>query len=202
MGGRTGHARRCWELRRRDPAPLAAAPDRTARTGADGPPRRGSSPGRDRCCPHPARTRCGTRQRCGDPGSAQQPRHPRRPVRGRHSSAVRQPRLGRARTAARRPAADPAGHLDRGAVYRCCERRARPGALRPRQPAAHRHRVGVGAGGAVPAEPAEDPHRGRYFKPQRLHADKAYDRADLRRWLRWKRIGVRIARKASNPASD
>ncbi|MGC0373037.1 IS5 family transposase [Streptomyces sp. SAI-229] len=40
-----------------------------------------------------------------------------------------------------------------------------------------------------------DPHRGRYFKPQRLHADKAYDRADLRRWLRGKRIGVRIARK-------
>lgn len=40
-----------------------------------------------------------------------------------------------------------------------------------------------------------DPHRGRHFKPQRLHADKAYDRADLRRWLRWKRIGVRIARK-------
>ena len=40
-----------------------------------------------------------------------------------------------------------------------------------------------------------DPHRGRYSKPQRLHADKAYDRADLRRWLRWKRIGVRIARK-------
>lgn len=26
-----------------------------------------------------------------------------------------------------------------------------------------------------------DPHRGRYFKPQRLHADKAYDRSDLRR---------------------
>ncbi len=26
-----------------------------------------------------------------------------------------------------------------------------------------------------------DPHNGRYFKPQRLHADKAYDRADLRR---------------------
>jgi transposase len=40
-----------------------------------------------------------------------------------------------------------------------------------------------------------DPHRGRYFKPQRLHADKAYDHADLRRWLRWKRIGVRIARR-------
>ncbi len=29
----------------------------------------------------------------------------------------------------------------------------------------------------------------------RLHAAKAYDRADLRRWLRWMRIGVRIARK-------
>lgn len=40
-----------------------------------------------------------------------------------------------------------------------------------------------------------DPHRGRYFKPQRLHADKAYDRADLRKWPRWRRIGVRIARK-------
>jgi transposase len=40
-----------------------------------------------------------------------------------------------------------------------------------------------------------DPHRGRHFKPQRLHADKAYDRADLRAWLRGKRIGVRIARK-------
>ncbi|MFI6350725.1 transposase [Streptomyces sp. NPDC050560] len=40
-----------------------------------------------------------------------------------------------------------------------------------------------------------DPHRGRHFKPQRLHADKAYDRADLRKWLRGKRIGVRIARK-------
>lgn len=40
-----------------------------------------------------------------------------------------------------------------------------------------------------------DPHRGRYFKPQRLHADKAYDVPHLRRWLRGKRIGVRIARK-------
>uniref|UniRef100_UPI003CD06F2A transposase n=1 Tax=Streptomyces hawaiiensis TaxID=67305 RepID=UPI003CD06F2A len=28
-----------------------------------------------------------------------------------------------------------------------------------------------------------------------LHADTAYDRADLRRWPRWKRIGVRITRK-------
>ncbi|WP_406511302.1 IS5 family transposase [Streptomyces sp. NBC_00161] len=40
-----------------------------------------------------------------------------------------------------------------------------------------------------------DPHRGRYFKPQHLHADKAYDIPHLRRWLRGKRIGVRIARK-------
>ncbi len=28
-----------------------------------------------------------------------------------------------------------------------------------------------------------DPYRGRYFKPQRLHADKAYDISHLRRWL-------------------
>ncbi|GAB2912370.1 hypothetical protein GCM10022245_54280 [Streptomyces mayteni] len=28
-----------------------------------------------------------------------------------------------------------------------------------------------------------------------MHADKAYDRPDLRRWLRGKRIAVRIARK-------
>lgn len=40
-----------------------------------------------------------------------------------------------------------------------------------------------------------DPHRGRYFKPQRLHADKAYDVPHPRKWLRGKRIGVRIARK-------
>ncbi|WP_434090707.1 IS5 family transposase [Streptomyces hirsutus] len=40
-----------------------------------------------------------------------------------------------------------------------------------------------------------DPHRGRHFKPQRLHADKAYDVPHLRKWLRGKRIGVRIARK-------
>ncbi len=32
-------------------------------------------------------------------------------------------------------------------------------------------------------------------KPQRLHADKAYDVSHLRRWLWGKRIGVRIARK-------
>ena len=40
-----------------------------------------------------------------------------------------------------------------------------------------------------------DPHRGRHFKPQRLHADKAYDVPHLRKWLRGKRIRVRIARK-------
>ena len=40
-----------------------------------------------------------------------------------------------------------------------------------------------------------DPYRGRYFKPQRLHADKAYDHTSLRKWLRGKRIGVRITRK-------
>ncbi len=28
-----------------------------------------------------------------------------------------------------------------------------------------------------------DPHRGRHFKPQRLHADKAYDIPHLRKWL-------------------
>lgn len=40
-----------------------------------------------------------------------------------------------------------------------------------------------------------DPHRGRHFKPQRLHADKAYDVPHLRKWLWGKHIGVRIARK-------
>lgn len=34
-----------------------------------------------------------------------------------------------------------------------------------------------------------------YFKPRRLHADKAYGIPHLRRWLWGKRIGVRIARK-------
>ncbi len=35
----------------------------------------------------------------------------------------------------------------------------------------------------------------RYRKPGRLHADKAYDVPHLRKWLRGKRIGVRIPRK-------
>ena len=40
-----------------------------------------------------------------------------------------------------------------------------------------------------------DPDRGRYYKPRKLHADKAYDQPELRKWVRGKRIGVRIARK-------
>jgi transposase len=40
-----------------------------------------------------------------------------------------------------------------------------------------------------------DPDRGRCFKPQRLHADKAYDVPYLRKGLWGKHIGVRIARK-------
>ncbi|MEU8139949.1 transposase, partial [Streptodolium elevatio] len=38
-----------------------------------------------------------------------------------------------------------------------------------------------------------DPDRGRPWKPGKLHADKAYDNAPLRKWLRGRRI-VRIAR--------
>jgi hypothetical protein len=45
------------------------------------------------------------------------------------------------------------------------------------------------------------PHRGRHFKPQRLHGDKAYNIPHLRKWLRGKRIGVRIAVKTSSPAN-
>lgn len=40
-----------------------------------------------------------------------------------------------------------------------------------------------------------DPHRGRHFKLQRLHADKAYDVPHLRKWLRGERRLVRIAHK-------
>lgn len=39
-----------------------------------------------------------------------------------------------------------------------------------------------------------EPHAGD-SKPQRLHADKAYDVPHLRRWLWGKHISVRIARK-------
>jgi hypothetical protein len=37
-----------------------------------------------------------------------------------------------------------------------------------------------------------DPENGWHYKPRKLHADKAYDIPDLRRWLRGKRIGVPI----------
>ncbi|MFI8306640.1 transposase [Streptomyces sp. NPDC085927] len=58
--------------------------------------------------------------------------------------------------------------------------------------------VGVSAGNTHDSEglkPMVEGHRDHYFKPQRLHADKAQARADLRKWLRGKRIGMRIARK-------
>lgn len=40
-----------------------------------------------------------------------------------------------------------------------------------------------------------DPSRGRCFKPQRLHANKAYAVPHLRKWLWGKRICIRITRK-------
>ncbi|MFE0091987.1 IS5 family transposase [Streptomyces sp. NPDC058992] len=40
-----------------------------------------------------------------------------------------------------------------------------------------------------------DPHRGRHYKPRKLHADKAHDTPELRKWLPGNRIAVRIARK-------
>jgi len=46
------------------------------------------------------------------------------------------------------------------------------------------------------AIPAIKSRRGpRRRKPGKLHADKAYDHADLRRWVRERGIAVRIARK-------
>jgi IS5 family transposase len=48
----------------------------------------------------------------------------------------------------------------------------------------------------VLAIPAIRSRRGpRRRKPARLHADKAYDSKELRRWVRSRGIGVRIARK-------
>jgi hypothetical protein len=64
--------------------------------------------------------------------------------------------------------------------------------------------AGISAGNPHDSEglkPTIEGHQTRHA-PQRLHADKAYDRADPRRWLRWKRTGVPIAREASNPAND
>jgi hypothetical protein len=46
------------------------------------------------------------------------------------------------------------------------------------------------------AIPATRSHHGpRRRKPAELHADKAYDEPDLRRWVRDRGIKVRIARK-------
>jgi transposase len=48
----------------------------------------------------------------------------------------------------------------------------------------------------IRAIPAIRSRRGpRRRKPAKLHADKAYDQADLRAWLRDRGIAVRIARK-------
>jgi transposase len=48
----------------------------------------------------------------------------------------------------------------------------------------------------VKAIPAVLSRRGpRRRRPGKLHADKAYDTAELRRWVRDRGIGVRIARK-------
>ena len=48
----------------------------------------------------------------------------------------------------------------------------------------------------IMAIPAIKSRRGpRRRKPAKLHADKAYDQADLRRWVRDQGIAVRIARK-------
>ncbi len=48
---------------------------------------------------------------------------------------------------------------------------------------------------AVGLRSRHDPHRGWNHKPRKLHADKAYDIPELRKWARGKRSGVRIARK-------
>ncbi|WP_405378942.1 MULTISPECIES: IS5 family transposase [Streptomyces] len=40
-----------------------------------------------------------------------------------------------------------------------------------------------------------DLERGRHYRPGKVHADKAYDQPDLRRWMRGRRIACRVARK-------
>lgn len=45
-----------------------------------------------------------------------------------------------------------------------------------------------------------DPERGRNHPVGKVHADKAYDRPHLRRWLRGRRIAVRIARIGVEPS--
>lgn len=53
----------------------------------------------------------------------------------------------------------------------------------------------------VRAVPAVRSRRGpRRRKPAKLHADKAYDQADLRAWVRSRGIAVRIARKGIESA--
>jgi IS5 family transposase len=55
----------------------------------------------------------------------------------------------------------------------------------------------------VRAIPAIRSRRGpRCRKPVKLHADKSYDQADLRAWLRDRSIAVRIAPKASRPVTS
>lgn len=50
----------------------------------------------------------------------------------------------------------------------------------------------------VRAVPAIRSRRGpRRRKPDKLHADKAYDQAELRKWVRERGIAVRIARKGT-----
>ena len=53
----------------------------------------------------------------------------------------------------------------------------------------------------VMAIPAVRSRRGpRRRRPGKLHADKAYDQPELRRWLRRRGIAVRIARRGIEPA--
>jgi IS5 family transposase len=55
----------------------------------------------------------------------------------------------------------------------------------------------------VRAIPAIRSRRGpRCRKPVKLHADKSYDQADLRAWLRDRSTAVRIAPKASRPVTS
>ena len=46
------------------------------------------------------------------------------------------------------------------------------------------------------------PYRGRYFKPQRLHADKAYDIPRLRNGHAAEALAFVSPAKASSPAND
>lgn len=77
----------------------------------------------------------------------------------------------------------------------CVVRSCRPAALGRRVRWQHqRRRRADTAGEGGPAGKSRRGPRGR--KPAALHADNAYDQADLRTWLRDQGIAVRIARKA------